>query len=367
MLNLTDVLIDWSGFEDFVRDLYSAEGQVVVERHVTLKGKSGANREIDVLVTHRTRFHTYITVIECKYWKSPVSRDIIDVLYATLEDINASKGVLFTSKGYERGAIEYAKAKNIDLFIVRDLTEEEWGLPGRVVEFYMHFWCGKMTDLRFQDAKLIPVVRNYPTDLQLAIQISKDNQMADDLYLYSVEDGRRGPHLLEVLFDYRLWVLKKLAGSVGLLQDGRDGAVLTLLTDVFLDFSRYEFRQLRFPYGVVDFNGIECKQVSQVSQTHFRFDRGASLDLGLIVEDYLTRKRHLVYKQKGKKRLDITELSHDKNCKEQDLTDVLQNGTILQVFTAPSVDFDLPAGGQLGTTSPLRFSVSLSAPEVDEK
>ena len=41
--------------------------------------------------------------------------------------------MIFTTKGYEKGAKTYASSINIDLFIVRDLTEEEWGLPGRHV------------------------------------------------------------------------------------------------------------------------------------------------------------------------------------------------------------------------------------------
>lgn len=43
----------------------------------------------------------------------------------TSEDLNASKGVIFITVGYEAGAEKYAKSKNIDIFVIKDLTQEE--------------------------------------------------------------------------------------------------------------------------------------------------------------------------------------------------------------------------------------------------
>jgi translation initiation factor 2 beta subunit (eIF-2beta)/eIF-5 len=124
-------LVDWKAFEMFVKNLYDADGTISVERDVTLIGKSGARRQADVRLTLKTVLHTYVTIVECKRWKDPVSRDRIDVLAATVEDLGASKGVMFTTSGYEEGAKQYAEHKGLDLFLVRDLTDEEWGLPGR--------------------------------------------------------------------------------------------------------------------------------------------------------------------------------------------------------------------------------------------
>jgi hypothetical protein len=51
--------------------------------------------------------------------------------------VGASRGVIFSTKGFQSGAITQAVHEHIDLFTVRDLTAEEWGLPGRVVDFYL--------------------------------------------------------------------------------------------------------------------------------------------------------------------------------------------------------------------------------------
>src|SRR5689334_4758957 len=105
-----DQLVDWRDFETFVRDLYAEDTNLTVEHDVTLRGKSGAARQIDVLFRHKAGGHTYLTLVECKRWKEPVSRDRIDVLVAAIKDLNASKGVLFTTSGYEAGAEAYARS-----------------------------------------------------------------------------------------------------------------------------------------------------------------------------------------------------------------------------------------------------------------
>lgn len=116
---------DWAEFEKFVRDLYAGDGDVVVERDVTELDRYGATRQTDIRITRRTRFHTLVTLVECKRWKDPVSRDRIDVLAASVEALGANNGALFTTTGFEEGAIAYAKGKGIDAFVIRDLTPVE--------------------------------------------------------------------------------------------------------------------------------------------------------------------------------------------------------------------------------------------------
>ena len=94
-----DRLVDWQAFERFVRDLYAVDSDLVVEHNLTEVGKSGARRQIDVKFTHKVRSHTYVTLVECKHWKSNVDRKRIDELAASIEDLNAPKGVMFTTTG----------------------------------------------------------------------------------------------------------------------------------------------------------------------------------------------------------------------------------------------------------------------------
>ncbi len=66
-----------------------------------------------------------------------VERQQVENLYASMEDLNASKGVIFTTLGYQSGAETYAKSKNINIYVIRDLKPEEWGRPGKIIEFYI--------------------------------------------------------------------------------------------------------------------------------------------------------------------------------------------------------------------------------------
>src|SRR2546430_1980857 len=92
-----DQLVDWRDFETFVRDLYELDAELRVQHDVTLEGKSGARRQVDVLITHTKGGSTYSTVVECKRWRDPIDRQRIDVLAASVDDLRASKGVMFTT------------------------------------------------------------------------------------------------------------------------------------------------------------------------------------------------------------------------------------------------------------------------------
>jgi len=87
---------DWADFERFVEDIYQEDGNVVVERNVTEIDLYGAKRQTDIKITRQTKFHQFITLVECKRWKEPVSRDRVDVLAASIEALGATNGAIFT-------------------------------------------------------------------------------------------------------------------------------------------------------------------------------------------------------------------------------------------------------------------------------
>lgn len=64
---------DWAAFENFVKELYEEEGEVIVQRDVTYVDRHGVKRQTDVKITRRIRFHQFVKLVECKRWKKPVS------------------------------------------------------------------------------------------------------------------------------------------------------------------------------------------------------------------------------------------------------------------------------------------------------
>ena len=78
-----------------------------------LKGDSG-EYEIDVVAEFTVFEHAIIKVlIECKKYKSPVKRDVIMILESKIRDSNAHKGMVFSTSGFQSGAIEYASKRGI--------------------------------------------------------------------------------------------------------------------------------------------------------------------------------------------------------------------------------------------------------------
>jgi hypothetical protein len=134
---LSDLVTDWGGFEKLVAQLHET-GDVVVEHDVTLTGRSGAPRQIDVLVRHRHGLYEHLIVVECKYRNKSVERLHVDALATTVQEVGAARGVIFTTKGFQEGAIKQAVHSNISVFKLREPTEDEWGLPGRHLDLWLH-------------------------------------------------------------------------------------------------------------------------------------------------------------------------------------------------------------------------------------
>lgn len=352
-----DKLIDWSDFEEFVQMLYETEGELVVERDVTEVGKSGAKRQIDVKVTQNTRFHSYVTIIECKRWKEKVNRGLVDILAASVEDLNASKGVLFTTTGYEKGAKEYAESKNIDIFIIRDLTLDEWGRPGRVIQFYMQYCGGKFLQFDFPNAQLLPIVEDYPTHLDIKIDIS-DNQKTDSKFdLCSVIDGSAGPNLIEIVKNMYTIITNNVCNKVQLIKDGAE-CLFVVKTAGQLDLSNYQYRQLRFPYGVVNLPIISFLFATSINQTEFKFDRGKGLDLAVVVENYLNDNKHYVVQRKGgDSSLSVIPVLQKTGDPAKDVEKPLENGSILKIFLEPWVYTEHENADQRGLSNAFFLSL----------
>jgi len=212
-----DELFDWGKFELFVKEFYKSDGELIVKRNVREKGKSGRWRQTDVKVTLKTKLYTYITLIECKRWKKKVDGDKVDILAAKIEDLGASKGVIVTTVGYEKGAELYAKHKNIDIFVIRELTEDEWGLPGRIIEIVLQYFSGKVEKISFPAATLQPLVKTSSSEINLEVKYSRDTPLDDQFYLYSMKDMSEGSHVLSLVSDYSKKIIRSISDKIQLL------------------------------------------------------------------------------------------------------------------------------------------------------
>lgn len=290
--------LDWADFENFVKGLYENDGDTTVERDVTEVDRFGAKRQIDVKITRRSRFHKFVTIVECKRWKNSVSRARIDVLASTIEALGASNGAMFTTHGFEEGAVAYAKGKGIELFLVRDLSAEEWGAPGRHVSMTLHVNAGEFADFGFAATAIALVDEPPPAETAMAMDLSVKGPGQPDFDLFSVKTGERGPNLVDILGDAHGMLLNMIDKSIGKFNEGAKGTV-ELLTTCEVDLTGTEFHQLRLAKIVARIHKIGLKFRAHVDQMPIKIDRGADLDFAVMVESFVSDQRLIAHRRSG--------------------------------------------------------------------
>lgn len=78
------------------------------------------NYQIDGYIEFEIMGVNYKTLLECKHYKSSISREKVAVLYDKLRACGANKGVIVSSSNFQRGAIQYASKHNIALIQLTD-------------------------------------------------------------------------------------------------------------------------------------------------------------------------------------------------------------------------------------------------------
>jgi hypothetical protein len=132
--------LDWKTYESITKYIYETLGKqhgVTVKGYgssCTVKGKSGASYQIDVLTSHSDGIHGYETAIECKYWKEKVNKDTVLKLAGTLEDADISKGVIVSKSSFTPDCIAVAKYHNIGLVQLRVAVDNDFADNPRELE-----------------------------------------------------------------------------------------------------------------------------------------------------------------------------------------------------------------------------------------
>jgi len=84
-----------------------------------LSGAEG-DYEIDVAVRFEAMGAEFLVLVECKHQKSPVKRQVIQVLADRIRSVGAHKGIVFATAPFQSGALEYAKTHGIALVRIAD-------------------------------------------------------------------------------------------------------------------------------------------------------------------------------------------------------------------------------------------------------
>jgi len=77
-------------------------------------GGPGGEYSFDAVVTlTMLRGARIIVLVECKRHKNPVKREYVLALDSKLRDVGAHKAIMFSTAGFQRGALEYASQRGI--------------------------------------------------------------------------------------------------------------------------------------------------------------------------------------------------------------------------------------------------------------
>ncbi len=319
---------DWNAFERFIKELHAADGDVIVQHNVTEVDRYGAKRQIDVKIVRKSPLYTFTTLVECKRWKEPVGRDRVDVLAASLEGLAAHHGAIFTTTGFEEGAVAYARSKGIELYLVRDLSDQEWGLPGRHLNFHVQLAVAELRHVQFA-ATAIPLIDELEPDLELHIDLRPEKALDPQFDLFSTRTGERGTSLVSLLGEaHRL--LLSFVSQLKPASDWSQREILQLSARAELDLTGTPFCQLRLQKAAVRIERVGFDFITHISRSEISVDRGANLDFAVMVESFVSEQRLIA--QRGKQDSRIHMLAHQADTS----TEVpLENGSIFRMDCSP--------------------------------
>jgi hypothetical protein len=329
-MKIKDIVKDWGGFEELITDLHQ-DGELDVQRNVTLIGASGAPRQIDVLIKHKQGPYEYLTLVECKYWKKKVERANIDVLYAGMQDLNAAKGVFFTTKGYQSGAEQYAKSKGITIFVIRELTDDEWGLPGKVIDLYLQVVQKTIAGIKPFDTKVSLAKHCLDrTKPRLSLEFGKNNNKTLNIIISKHKDKYK---TLESIMEHAATESVKQFQKKSLLINGGEECTRYLKISVNIPFE--EELQIYRDDKIFYLPRVEMTVGLKVSQSKIVIDRSSNYHYALAVIDCVNNQTFTASKHNKSKFSEWSELKpRNKNSTQE----YVKNGSIISVSVAGFFD-----------------------------
>jgi restriction system protein len=110
-------------FELVVKQQLDADGDTVADyssTHREFMDSSDGTYEIDIVIRFGFAGLNYVTLVECKAYGSPVKREKVAELWAKVQSLGAHKGILFSTSGFQSGALKFALQHGIGLVHVAD-------------------------------------------------------------------------------------------------------------------------------------------------------------------------------------------------------------------------------------------------------
>ena len=178
--------MDWKTYEKLTKDIYEVLGKgagVKIECYGSsckITGKSGVEHQVDVLTSHSDGIHTYRTIIECKYWKNKINKDIVMKVVSIKDDCNIDKAVIVSQMGFTQDGISYAEHVGVDLVELREPLDKDWEGRIRNIVVNMHIRIPNITRCE-----------NLVDEVDKSKHSPSDSYINTEDYYYEFNDGVR--------------------------------------------------------------------------------------------------------------------------------------------------------------------------------
>jgi len=117
----------WRDLQDAVARILNESGlDAETEQSVDLARGSVV---VDVLARDPVPTPPTVYICECKYWRRPVSQNVVHSFRTVVTDMGAHRGFLISVEGFQKGAINAAAHSNVDLITwqqFQQLFAERW-------------------------------------------------------------------------------------------------------------------------------------------------------------------------------------------------------------------------------------------------
>lgn len=110
----------WKDYQEQAAAFFRSLG-LEAETNVTIQGVR-TKHNVDVLVKSHHAGFDITWIIECKHWKSKVSKLHVLALREIVNDTGADRGILLAEEGFQSGAIEAANLTNVQITSLSDVT-----------------------------------------------------------------------------------------------------------------------------------------------------------------------------------------------------------------------------------------------------
>lgn len=116
----------WKEYQEDAASYFRSLG-LDASTDVTVNGVR-TSHDVDVLVKSHHAGFDITWVVECKHWKTPVSKLHVLALREIVADVGADRGILLSEAGFQSGAREAANLTNVQVTSISEMRETASGI-----------------------------------------------------------------------------------------------------------------------------------------------------------------------------------------------------------------------------------------------